>query len=251
MRTLLVLALVCGPLMADTIAVGSNDGPAGANGFPFGTDGAGGGAITGYYDPDAPFQELYSATAFLGPITITGISFASAGGEGGTAGTYTGTFTLGLGTAGTSVSSPSATYSDNEGADFTTVFTGTVTESLTESDNFDLTFTFTTPFNYNPANGDLLLQVTLLTDVEYSGSYLYFDGNWDTFDGESCNSSPVSEVFNPTAESSSGNVATGCGLLTQFTYTTSSTTSPVPEPAAFGFLLTGAGLLIAFRNRRK
>ena len=237
MRPLILAAILCLPLAASTVIIGANDGPPGANGFPFGTDG---GASAGYYDPGATFQQLYSGNAFPGPVTITGISFASASGVGGTAGTFSDVLTLSLGTAVTNVTSPNATYTANQGADFTDVFSGPVTASLTETDTFDLNFTFTTPFTYHPANGDLLFQVTIGTPVAYTGTFLYFDAG---------NSDDVSEVFN-TSPSTSGNVYPGYGLLTEFTYTSETTTAPSPEPATCALLVAGVLSVWMLRNRR-
>ncbi len=237
MRTILLAMLLCLPLVADTVVVGANDGPDNANGFPFGTNG---GASAGFYDPFATFQQLYGRGAFPGAVTITGISFASSSGQGGTGGIFSDVLTLSLGTAVQNVTSPDATYSGNRGADFTTVFSGPVTASLTESDSFDLSFAFTKPFTYNPAHGDLLFQVTLETPVSYTGSFLYFDAG---------NSGDVSEVFNP-SPSASGNVNPGYGLLTQFTYTESPATAPVPEPATFMLLFASGAFFFTLRDRR-
>ena len=53
----------------------------------------------------------------------------------------------------------SAIFADNLGADRTTVFNGQWTIATTNNGMFDLTLNFTTPFLYNPSNGNLLLDV--------------------------------------------------------------------------------------------
>ena len=220
------------PLTADTLTVGDNGGPGAANINPFGSSGA---PAPGNYSALATFQEIYSAAEFPGAITITALSFAPASGVGGTDGSFVDTLSLALGTSAQPVASPSATYSDNRSSDFTTVFDGTVTENLAETDSFDLIFNLSTPFTYNPANGDLLFEVTIITPVVYSGSYLYFDADFN---------SSVSEVFN-TTQSSTGNVFNGYGLFTQFTYMPASTMLAAPEPAPKMLTALGA-TLVAF-----
>ncbi len=236
MRKLLIALFLSLPLSATSLVVGANDGPDNANGFPFGTNG---GVAAGFYDPLATFQQIYSAMAFPGPITITGVAFASSSGQGGSAGTFTDSLTLGLGTAAQPVTSPSGTYSANRGSDFTTVFTGPVTARLTETDTFDLSFSFSTPFNYNPATGDLLFQVMIGTPVAYTGSFLYFDAG---------NSAAVSEVFNP-RPSTTGNPYAGYGLLTQFTYSPAAG-SVTPEPASSALICLGIASMVVMRIRK-
>lgn len=204
-----------------------------ANIFPFGSTGG-----PGYSDPGSTFQQIYSAGAFSGPITITGVSFASANGEGGSGGTFVGAVTISLGTSAQTAANVSDTYADNQGSDLTNVYTGIVTESLTESDVFDLSFNFSAPFTYNPANGDLLFQVTTGA-IAYSGTDLYFDADTN---------SDVSEVFN-SSPSSSGSAWPGYGLFTEFTYTAQSpTTTPEPSslPLVVAVLLPAAYL---FRSK--
>ena len=84
--------------------------------------------------------------------------------------------------------------------------------------------------------------MTLGTGVVYTGTYLYFDAG---------NSTDVSEVFN-TAPSTTGNVYTGYGLLTEFTYDAAPNgTSPTPEPTACALLLAGTVSLLSLKLRRK
>jgi hypothetical protein len=102
---------------------------------------------------------------------------------------------------------------------------------------FDVVINLATPFLYNPAAGNLLLDVR-----NFGGG-----GSVPALDAESSNSDAVSRVY---TESQGVNAPTVLpseqdteGLVTQFTVT------PVPEPgtAVFGFGLVVMGLA---RRRR-
>ena len=111
------------------------------------------------------FQEVYSSLAFpSGSTTFTGIAFYCWGGN-----PNSGTFTISLSST-SAETSPNNTYpfdtglntsnlSENIGLDNTVVYSGT----LPALSNGMLTITFTTPFTYNTANGNLLLDVQSTT----------------------------------------------------------------------------------------
>ena len=111
------------------------------------------------------FQEVYSSLALpSGSTTFTGIAFYCGGGN-----PNSGTFTISLSTT-SAETSPNYTYpfdtglntsnlSANIGLDNTVVYSGT----LPALSNEMLTITFTTPFTYNTANGNLLLDVQSTT----------------------------------------------------------------------------------------
>lgn len=216
-------------VFADTIVFGINGI---ANEYPVGADNTG----TGKYMPGAIYQQIYSRTAFTGSVTITQIAFASMSRPDSTTGTVTENLILCLGTAATSLGSPSANFAANRGADFTAVFSGTMTSSPALNGSFDLVFNLTNPFTYNPANGDLLLDIMTMASTTYTGGLLVFDAGF---------SSIVRRVSNPVA-ANSGSVL-GYGLRTQFT----SGPSAVPEPATMLLLGTGlTGICAALRKRR-
>jgi hypothetical protein len=107
------------------------------------------------------FQEVYSSLALPpGSTTFTGIAFYCEGGN-----PNGGTFTISLSTT-SAPTSPNDTYpfdtglntsnlSTNVGSDNTVVYSG----ALPALSNGMLTITFTTPFTYNTADGNLLLDV--------------------------------------------------------------------------------------------
>ena len=121
------------------------------------------------------FQQVYSALALPpGSTTFTGIAFYCYGGQ-----PNSGTFKISLSTTSASTS-PNDTYpfvtglnasnlSTNVGSDNTVVYTGT----LPSLSNGMLTITFTTPFTYNTANGNLLLDVQPFTTATNSNPFIY------------------------------------------------------------------------------
>ena len=158
-------------------AVLSSQAPSAAICEPFGCPEA---ILTGSGQPSAlswtpEFQQVYSALAFPpGSTTLTGISFYCYGGQ-----PNSGTFKISLSTTSASTS-PNDTYpfvtglnasnlSTNVGSDNTVVYTGT----LPSLSNGMLTITFTTPFTYNTANGNLLLDVQPFTIATNSNPFIY------------------------------------------------------------------------------
>jgi hypothetical protein len=104
--------------------------------------------------------------------------------------------------------------------------------------DFDVVITLTTPFFYNPAAGNLLM------DVRNFGG-----GTTTVLDAESTIGDSIGRVH--TTSSSPGGVNSpnaghgdSAGLVTKFTY------EPAPEPGACSLLLLGAGLCYISRQRR-
>lgn len=200
-------------LSAGSITVGIDNS---GNTFPFG------------YPIDGPgtrYQEAYSSTLFSGPITITGIDFFLQ--SNGPDTLYDATFTLSLSTITTDVNDLSDTdFDSNLGADnslFTTV-------SLSGDSGSELSFTGT-PFLYNPADGNLLLDIQI-TNIISTGNAAFEDVGPSGPD-------TIARYQN------FGTGTTGYGLVTEFDFS-----SPVPEPASFGLLAVGLGGML-FTCRRK
>ena len=202
--------------------------------------------------PPTPFpgvsQMLYASSQFTGPITITDISFRPKVGTGPVAIDY-GNVSVYLSTSTKSPDESSAnrmseTFADNIGPDFTLVFSanGIILTSPGCSGPgvcpFDLTNHLTTPFLYNPANGNLLLQVvssgfqavisTSAIDAMQFGS----SGGLIAEVAGFGSTTATTGMFNPR------------GLIAQFAY------SDVPEPSSW--ILTGLGLsALLWTNRRR
>ncbi|MBA2680641.1 MAG: hypothetical protein H0U76_19875 [Ktedonobacteraceae bacterium] len=161
----LLTTLVLLPTLAhaqQTITVGMTD-QSSASFSPFGP-----GNGTYDYVAGSEYQELYSGAAFAGggsPLTIQGIAFASGAHSTHTTATYNLTLRLSttraiLSTTGADVGRLSTNFAANEGADATVVFSGPLTANIQAQGLFDLVFP-TTPFLYDPSEGNLLLDVVL------------------------------------------------------------------------------------------
>ena len=124
------------------------------------------------------FQEVYDSLLFSGTRTFTGIAFYCQGGN-----PNSGTFQISLSSTsaktnkntllGSSISDydtglNTSNLSANLGSDNTVVYNG----ALPALSNGVLTITFTTPFTYDPANGNLLLDVQS-TNATNSSPFIY------------------------------------------------------------------------------
>jgi phosphatidylinositol-3-phosphatase len=138
----------------------------------------------------------------------------------------------------------SSTFADNVGADDTQVFSGPLTVSINNSaspsavNTFDIVITFTTPFPYNPANGNLLIDIQNLQGGTEAPP---LD---QEIDATNSSGDPVSRVYNYGDANAAGAGQSGSapendtvGLVTQFGTTTNAAPSPSPTPAPNTMLL--------------
>jgi hypothetical protein len=127
----------------------------------------------------------------------------------------------------------STTFANNVGSNDTVVFARgplTLSSAFTGPPNgpkdFDIIITLTTPFFYNPANGNLLLDVRNFG----GGSTTFFDAVFQVGDG-------VSRVYSQNVNDATG-TPDSIGLVTGFVI--------VPEPGSAALLLVGGGTLLAW-----
>jgi PEP-CTERM motif len=199
-----------------------------------GNSGVGGGLNTRY-------QQVYAASDFTGAIFISEIAFRPTEGSLPLAPmTITGV-RFDLSTTSASPDNLSTTFAANVGADNTTVFSGNWTRSSASTGpaggplDFDIILTLTTPFLYDPALGNLLL------DVRNPSSQLLFTGIYDAHvevgDAVSVISGDVNATTGQVGFAGGGSI----GLVTRFSAVS------VPEPGTLTLLAIG-GLLFAMKK---
>lgn len=210
LRAALVLSVVSGSLFGASIVIGTSNG---SNSFPFGSSNG------------TRYQQAYTSGDFSGAISITGIDFFL-----GSAGTLSGgTYELSFSTITAGIDTLSiSNFDGNLGAD-NALFT-----SVALSGAGPATLSFTGgPFLYNPANGNLLLDIKILSPTGGSGAgYQAMNGG-------------ANGIFS--RYQNFGDQTIGWGLVTQFDFGAAA----VPEPGTLSLLGLGlVGLAAACRRSR-
>jgi len=183
------------------------------------------------------YQQVYAASQFSGLPSgggfITQLIFRPDAGAGHAFTSTLPDIQIDLSTTSAGDDGLSTTYANNVGADDTVVFARghlTLSSAFTGPPNgpkdFDIIITLTTPFHYDPAHGNLLMDVRNFG----GGTTTFFDSVVTFGDG-------VSRVFNTNVNGTTGTTDTS-GLVTGFTI--------VPEPNSAAMLLTGGGTLLAW-----
>ncbi len=217
--TVSLCCLSASVLLGSSVTIGNDNA---ANAFPFS------GPFSGYAGTD--YQEAYASSDFTGPTEITGIDFFL--GDGFTGSLYSGTYTLSLSVISSDIGSLSSTnLSSNLGSD------NTVFETVALSGKAPNTLTFTgTPFLYNPAQGNLLLDISV-AGGSGGGTAAYKDNNG------------VGDAIARYQNFGLGN-GDGLGLVTEFDSNVGLATTP--EPASLSLLLAcGLVGLLILRSRRR
>lgn len=129
-------------------------------------------------------------------------------------------------------------FANNVGANDTVVFNGALSLSSSYTGppggpkDFDIIINLTTPFLYNPGDGNLLL------DVRNFGG-----GGTTQFDSDTLPS--TQRVWSTSVDDPTGTNVGDSGLITQFIYT------PVPEPQVISLVALGLGSMAAGRLRQR
>ena len=193
------------------------------------------------------YQQIYAASEFsqvTAPVKVTQIAFRPDAGSS----AFTTNFANVQFDLSTSQSLPTAlngSFAANVGPDDTIVRSGALTLSSSATGpasgpkGFDIIVTLTTPFLYNPANGNLLLDIRKFS-AENTGQ------QFDTEDGSGVSSRNTSTNVN-------GDFGTVPGfsqaLVTQFTF--EPVNAAVPEPGSVALLVSGTLAGIGFASRRR
>ena len=183
------------------------------------------------------YQQIYAASGFAGLAPggeyITQIAFRPDASLGHAFSSTLPGIRIDLSTTGAGVDALSSTFASNIGANDTIVYGGASGSPLFLSSlftgpasgpkDFDIIITLTTPFFYNPAAGNLLL------DVRNFGG-----GRTAIFDAQEIGGDSISRAFTmPSGVGSSTADGTDTlGLVTRFT-------TAVPEPASITLLAVG------------
>lgn len=207
-----------------TVTAGGTSTP---NTFPFGTDGPP--TPSGVKTYSGEYQQIYSASAFTSPVTITQVSFSSAASADNVAETATYNFTIKLANTSASVTGTDPNFVSTAGG--VTVFQGMLNANLLANNTFDLNIPFMNTFTYTPGSQNLLLDVfiTSATSTNQDGTSqpdLFQAGNGS-----------VRSIFYSNGTPSSPTNTAQSGLLTQFT----TTPAAAPEPSSVLSLLLGIG----------
>jgi hypothetical protein len=194
------------------------------------------------FDSTSPqrYQQVYASSQFGSGGFITQLAFRPDGLVGHAFSVTIGNIQIDLSTTLAAPDALSSTFASNVGPDDTIVFSGPLNFSSSFTGPvggpkaFDIVIDLTTPFFYNPAAGNLLLDVRNFSG-EPSGLAGGFDSQFTAGDS-------ISRALGDIAGSTAFVIDTE-GLVTEFTVT--------PEPGPIGLLATGIVLIFGRLPRRR
>jgi hypothetical protein len=224
-RRLAALALrLAAPAAAQDVHVGGAADPLG-NAIPF----------TNYhFFPANRYQQLYAASRFAGPVWIDAIRFENGSSvrQGDPTAVGAGTYLVRLGLTDRAENALATDFDANPSGPLATFLAGDVAAGSLRLAG--------TPFRFDPALGNLLLDVTVLSQVDFSS--LGLDFSRDAADGTSRVFNTFPAPFAPTTVRQDA-----FGLLTTF----ETRSAAVPEPATLALLAAGLGVLALVAAQRK
>lgn len=203
LTTLVLLSLAVPLASAATLVIGNGDS---GSRYPFGLDPASATSAFPDFASGGVYQQVYDHNSFSGPVTITQIAFASSAQLTSGPGTANYNFNLSLGTTGAAPNNLSTDLNANRGANLVQVFTGPATVAITDNDQVDFVINVV-PFVYDPADGNLLLEITINSPSQFTGNLLYFRAGSDSRTNRAANPSGLE----------GGGFTDSFGLLTTFT----------------------------------
>ena len=140
----------------------------------------------------------------------------------------------------------STTFATNLGLASQTVFSGALSLQTAATGSpvrdFDYTITLQTPFLYNPAAGNLLLDVLIPTTATVSGNGLGFI----PFDNVNTLNDGIYSVLDINNGAALVGAASTSGTIARFV-----SVSAVPEPETYAMMIAGLGVMGFFARRRK
>lgn len=184
------------------------------------------------------YQQTYDATQFPGPLRIERIGFRYNGLTARAGGPIDVKVTAS--TCLNAWNAPSGLFASNTGNDATVTFDGPTNippfpGGTTQPNPFTFLIVFTTPFDYDPANGDLLLDFELRQTNTASGAF-----------ARATNAVGVYRIYDSTSSTGTSGSVSNVGLITEFTGNScnGSTVSfgvGCPDSSGTTFRLTTAG----------
>ena len=215
----IALAAVCAlPAHAASVTVGNNVDP---NCYPFSC------LASDLGGTGSTYQQVYSSTAFSGPLSFNTISFFQSIPSLMDSASYTISFS----TTSAAVNGLDGVWANNIGGDSQLFGTFNVSGSMPSV----LSFTGNT-FNYNPLAGNLLMHVDVFGLTASNRYVSFFQADYTGID--------TSRLY-AYGGSPEGTLADGA-LRTEF-----SNMSAVPEPETYAMMIAGLGLLGFAARRRK
>lgn len=184
------------------------------------------------------YQQLYDASQFADAINITRISFFAFPMGAETEWNGVSTYRMTVSTTTTALGALNLRFADNVGADASVYDTETFSGAPAYGD----LISFTGSFNYDPALGNLLVDIERIIDGPSAGVRIQAGFNLGEFDRAYSHSDTV-------LVESGGRNQDGYGARTRFDF--GPVTTPVPEPETYVMLLAGLSLLGFVARRRK